>query len=74
MRNTQEFEIEYDATTKTYLAFWLPPMAVGSGATELDALRDMQQAIHFGVDTEIGSRCASLDENPAACHKRPGSI
>jgi predicted RNase H-like HicB family nuclease len=56
MCNNDEIEIIFDETTKTYHAFWCPPKAIGAGDTELAALRDMQEAIHFCVDTLIESR------------------
>ena len=54
-RNTGKIEIVFDDVSNGYYAFWYPPQAVGSGKTELDALRDIQQAIHFAVDTLIES-------------------
>lgn len=59
MNNTDEIEIIFDETTKTYHAFWCPPRAIGAGSSELAALHDMQEAIHFCVDSTIAARCAN---------------
>ncbi len=49
-------EYTFDDVSHGYYAVWYLPQAIGSGKTKLDALRDMQQAIHFAVDTMIESR------------------
>lgn len=60
MYNTGKIEIEFDDVSNAYYASWYPPKAIGSGKTKLDALRDLQEAIHFGADTMIESRGQTL--------------
>ena len=56
MSNTDNMRIEFDGISNEYYAFWSPPAAIGSGKTELDALRDLQEVVHFSVDTLLESR------------------
>jgi hypothetical protein len=69
LRNTGKIEIVFDDVSTAYYAFWYPPQAIGSGKTELDALRDMQEAIHFAVDTMIESRCEGLQNVNKESHQ-----
>jgi predicted RNase H-like HicB family nuclease len=48
-----DVEIEYDEETQDYYVVWEPPVAIGSGKTKSEALLDLQQAAHCGVDTVI---------------------
>ena len=66
MENTENIEILYDETSNSYHAFWTPPQAIGAGKTKLDALRDMQEAIHFSVDAMIEDNCKNLQNEPSA--------
>ncbi len=61
MSTTGTIEMEFDDVSHTYSAVWYPPKAIGSGKTQLEALRDLQEAIHFSVDTMIESRCEGLE-------------
>lgn len=66
MNDTDEIEIIFDEATHTYHAFWRPPLAIGAGQTEEQALRDMQEAIRFSVDTSITSRCNQAELGDAS--------
>ena len=58
MANGDEIIIEYDDTSKSYCIFWRPLMAVGMGGAEKEALEDLRQAAHLGIDTEIDLKLA----------------
>jgi predicted RNase H-like HicB family nuclease len=56
MSNSHDIEIAFDEVSKDYYAIWEPPVAIGSGKTKLEALRDLQEAAHFGIASLLGSR------------------
>lgn len=50
MSEKSEVHIELDKDTQYYYAIW-QPVAIGAGKTRQEALDDLRQAAHFGVDT-----------------------
>ena len=47
-----EIEVAFDETIQGYFAIW-EPVVIGAGKTRDEALNDLRQAAHFGVDTFI---------------------
>jgi len=47
-----EIHIEFDEITHDYYVVW-EPIAMGAGKTRQEALDDLRQAAHFGIDTFI---------------------
>ena len=62
MSGNFDIEIEYDGVSKDYYIIWQPPVAVGSGSTGIQALRDLQKAAHFGVDSLIERNLKGISE------------
>jgi hypothetical protein len=56
MPANHDIEVEFDEVSQDYYAIWEPPVAIGSGKTELEALRDLQDVAHFGIASFIVSR------------------
>jgi predicted RNase H-like HicB family nuclease len=55
-----KIEIEYDETSGNFYIAWCPPAVVSMGDTEQDALDDLRQAAHFGIDTVLDIKLAEL--------------
>ncbi|MFW6112290.1 MAG: hypothetical protein ACOC6S_01810 [Chloroflexota bacterium] len=53
MSGSCDIEIEFDDVSKNYYIVWQPPVAVGSGSSKIEALRDVLEGIHFCVDSLI---------------------
>ena len=53
MSNNRDIEIEFDDVSKDYYVVWEPPVAIGSGGTDIEALHDLREVAHFGVDSLI---------------------
>jgi predicted RNase H-like HicB family nuclease len=47
-----EIKIEFDEETQSYYIVW-EPVIVSSGRTEREALEELREAAHFGVDSMI---------------------
>jgi hypothetical protein len=56
MTDKNEIEIIFDSEEKTYHAIWSPPLSIGSGKSELAALKDMKEALLFYLNTIIKSK------------------
>jgi predicted RNase H-like HicB family nuclease len=48
----QNIEIEYDRETRSHFIIW-EPLVISLGRTPEEALRDLREAAHLGVDTWI---------------------
>jgi predicted RNase H-like HicB family nuclease len=57
--NKHNIIIEYDDTTESYFIIW-EPVVIGLGNTIHSALKDLQKAAHFGIDTTINLKRKSL--------------
>lgn len=47
-----DIDIEFDAVSQGYYAIW-EPVVIGMGQTEVKALEDLREAVHFYVDSFI---------------------
>jgi len=52
MSRNNDIELEFDEETRNYYIAW-EPIAISLGKTRQEALEDLRQAAHFGVDTFI---------------------
>jgi len=55
-----EIHIEFDEVTNDYYVVW-EPIAMGAGKTRQEALDDLRQAAHFGIDTFIDLKLKDID-------------
>jgi predicted RNase H-like HicB family nuclease len=51
MKQHEEIIVEYDESIKEYFVIWQPPLAIASGKTKAEALQDLQQILHFCIDS-----------------------
>jgi predicted RNase H-like HicB family nuclease len=51
-RNSGNINIEYDGETGEYYIVW-EPLVIGAGKAVIEALQDLKEAAHAGVDTII---------------------
>ena len=58
-----EIHIELDEVTQDYYVVW-EPIAMGAGKTRQEALDDLRQAAHFGIDTFIDLKLKDIDVSP----------
>jgi predicted RNase H-like HicB family nuclease len=47
-----DINLEFDSETGEYYVIW-KPVVIGMGKTGCEALEDLREAAHFGVDTLI---------------------
>ena len=52
MSRNNDIELEFDEETRNYYIVW-EPIVISLGKTRHEALEDLRQAAHFGVDTFI---------------------
>jgi predicted RNase H-like HicB family nuclease len=52
MSRNNDIELEFDEETRNYYIVW-EPIVISLGKTRQEALEDLRQAAHFGVDTLI---------------------
>lgn len=62
MSGSCDIEIEFDDVSKNYYIVWQPPVAVGSGSSKIEALRDVLEGIHFCVDSLIEQKLKEVTE------------
>ena len=61
MPSTNDIEIEFDEETQDYYIVW-EPIFISSGKTKQEALEDLREAAHLGVDTLIGLKLRDIRE------------
>ncbi len=54
-----DIEIEFDEATRSYFIVWTPLIA-GAGGTEHEALQELRDAAHFGVDALIDMKIKDI--------------
>jgi len=52
MSNDNDVKIEFDDVIQSYYIVWRP-IVIGAGNTQREAMEDLREAAHFGVDTII---------------------
>ena len=54
MKNeNRDLQIEYDTVSNTYYIVWKPMAVIGTGSSKREALVDLKEAAHSGIDTII---------------------
>jgi predicted RNase H-like HicB family nuclease len=53
-------ELEFDEETRNYYIVW-EPIVISLGKTRQEALADLRQAAHFGVDTLIDLKLKDIN-------------
>lgn len=53
------FQIEFDEVSRSYFIFWRTVIA-GLGETPHEAMDDLRQAAHLGIDTMIDSKAREI--------------
>ena len=53
MSGHQEIDIEFDTESREYYVIWQPMVVICSGKTRQEALEELRETAHFGVDTLI---------------------
>ena len=61
MPSTNNIEIEFDEEAQNYYISW-EPMVISLGKTKEEALEDLREAAHFGVDTLIDLKLKIVKE------------
>jgi len=51
--------LEFDKESGEYYIVW-EPVVIGAGKTEDEALQDLKEAAHFGVDTMIDRKLENI--------------
>ena len=51
--------LEFDNQSREYYIIW-EPVVIGTGKTSRDALEDLREAAHFGVDTLIDLKLENI--------------
>ena len=57
----KDMSIEYDEELQSYYIVWNPVTAVGLGGTEEEALEDLRQAAHFGIDSLVNLKLFEIN-------------
>jgi len=55
--------LKFDDITQDYYVVW-ESIAMGAGKTKQEALDDLRQAAHFGIDTFIDLKLKDIDVSP----------
>jgi predicted RNase H-like HicB family nuclease len=55
-----EILIEHDEEIQSYYIAWRPVAAMGMGKTKQEALEELRQAAHFGIDTVVNLKLAEV--------------
>ena len=49
----RDIQINYDTDSHSYYIVWQPMVVVSTGPTIEEALKDLKEAAHFGIDTIV---------------------
>ena len=52
-------DLEFDKESGEYYIVW-EPVVIGTGKTDDEALQDLRETAHFGVDTMIDSKLENI--------------
>jgi predicted RNase H-like HicB family nuclease len=59
--SVNEIRIEYDEASRGYYIIWQPQVVIAMGRTAAEALEDLREAAHFGIDTAVDLQVAPGD-------------
>lgn len=60
MSRRPDIEIEFDQETSSYFIIW-EPLVIGLGRTKEEALEDLREAAHQGVDIFIDAKLKDIE-------------
>ncbi len=60
MMPDNEIDIEFDEESGNFYVVWRPFTAVGMGETAREALEDLKQAAHFGIETAVDMKMSEI--------------
>ena len=61
MSRRNDIDVEFDEASQGYYAIW-EPIVIGAGKARHEALDDLRQAAHFGVDTFIELKLEDINK------------
>ena len=61
MSRRNEIDVEFDEVVQGYYAVW-EPVVIGAGKTRQEALQDLKEVAHFGVDTFIDLKLKDINK------------
>ena len=61
MPRRNEIDIAFDEVAQGYYVIW-EPIVIGTGKTGQEALEDLREAAHFGVDTFIDLKLKDISK------------
>jgi len=56
---SNSIDLEFDKKSGEYFIVW-EPLVIGTGKTRDEALQDLREAAHFGVDTMIDRKLKDI--------------
>ena len=62
MFDRENISIEFDPASGDFFTYWSPPVALGAGATAIEAVEDMRAAIHLCIDTLLDLKVDELNQ------------
>jgi predicted RNase H-like HicB family nuclease len=51
-----DIKTEFDEDSRSYYVFWQPPVVIGAGQTEKEALEDFRQAVRFCIEQMVDTK------------------
>ena len=57
-----EIRIEYDEEAQSYYIIWRPVAAISMGHTGREALEELRQAAHYGIDTMVDLKLVEIEQ------------
>ena len=51
-----EIITEYDTESRSYYIIWQPPVVIGAGRTEKEALEDFREAMRFCIEEIVDKK------------------
>ena len=51
-----DIKTEFDEDSRSYYVFWQPPVVIGAGRTEKEALEDFRKAVRFCIENLVDTK------------------
>lgn len=51
---SRDIQINFDTVSNSYYIVWQPMVVISAGPTIEEALKELKEAAHFGIDTILG--------------------
>jgi predicted RNase H-like HicB family nuclease len=56
----KDIQINYDTVSNSYYIVWQPMVVISAGPTIKEALNDLKEAAHFGIDIIIDEKLKAI--------------